>query len=235
MAPAQPVIIQGLAKENVMRLSVRTGKMICLLSILVLLGGCQTTYYAVWEKMGKEKRHLLRDQVEKSRQDQEKASEQFQDALTRLKEMYGIDGGGLEKMYNRLSDDYEECENRAAVIDQRIEKVHRIAMDLFDEWRQEIGQIKNASFRSKSREKLRATQSRYTRLETSLKTSRKRMTPVLANMRDYVLFLKHNLNAQAIGSLKSEVATIETDIDRLVRDIEKSINAADAFLEEFEK
>ena len=218
-----------------MRFSIRTGKTICLLSLWVLLAGCQTTYYAVWEKMGKEKRHLLRDQVEKSRQDQEKASEEFKDALTRLKEMYGIDGGKLEKMYNRLSDDYEDCENRAAIIDQRIEKVHRIAQDLFGEWRQEIDQIKNASFRSKSREKLRATQTRYARLETSLKTSRKRMTPVLANLRDYVLFLKHNLNAQAIGSLKSEVNNIETDVDRLVRDIQKSINAADAFLKEFEK
>lgn len=218
-----------------MRFSIRTGKTICLLSLWVLLVGCQTTYYAVWEKMGKEKRHLLRDQVEKSRQDQEKASEEFKDALTRLKGMYGIDGGKLEKMYNRLSDDYEDCENRAAIIDQRIEKVHRIAQDLFGEWRQEIDQIKNASFRSKSREKLRATQTRYARLETSLKTSRKRMTPVLANLRDYVLFLKHNLNAQAIGSLKSEVNNIETDVDRLVRDIQKSINAADAFLKEFEK
>ena len=205
------------------------------LAIMILLAGCQSTYYAVWEKMGKEKRHLLRDQVEKSQKDQEKASEEFTDALTRLKQMYGLDGGDLENMYDRLSDDYEDCEKRAMVIDDRIEKVDRIANDLFDEWRTEIDQIKKASFRSKSREKLRATQSRYARLESALRRSRKRMTPVLTNMRDYVLFLKHNLNAQAIGSLKSEVTSIETDVDQLVRDIQKSINEADAFLKEFEK
>lgn len=213
----------------------RKAKAICILTILTFLIGCQTTYYAVWEKLGKEKRHLLRDQVEKSREDQEKASEEFKDALTRLKEMYGLDGGNLENMYDRLSSDYEDCENRAAIIDERIEKVHRIAQDLFEEWRQEIDQIQNASFRSKSREKLKLTQTRYARLESALKTSRKRMTPVLANLRDYILFLKHNLNAQAIGSLKSEVSSIETDVDRLIRDIQKSINAADAFLKEFEK
>ena len=60
------------------------------------------------------------------------------------------------------------------------------------------------------------------------------MTPVLNNLRDYVLFLKHNLNAQAIGSLKSEVGSIETDVGRLIRDIKKSISEADAFLKEFE-
>ncbi len=207
---------------------------ICCLASLLFIAGCQSTYYAVWEKMGKEKRHLLRDQVEKSQKDQEKASEEFTDALTRLKQMYGLNGGDLEKMYDQLSDDYEDCEQRAGIIDERIEKVNRIANDLFDEWRAEIEQIQNASFRKNSRDKLRATQTRYVRLEQALKRSRKRMDPVLNNLRDYVLFLKHNLNAQAIGSLKSEVTSIETDVDQLIRDIQKSISEADAFLKEFQ-
>lgn len=208
-----------------------------LLSIImaVFLAGCQTTYYAVWEKLGKEKRHLLRDQVEKSRDDQKEASEEFKDALTRLKEMYGLEGGDLEKMYERLSDDYEECRNRADIVDERIDNVQRIAADLFAEWRKEIDQIQNAAFRSNSTQKLRATQSRYARLEKALKNARKRMTPVLNNLKDYVLYLKHNLNAQAIGSLRGEVASIETDVDQLVSDIQVSINEADAFLKEFEK
>lgn len=218
-----------------MQQTTRLGKGLIIISALAFFVGCQTTYYAVWEKLGKEKRHLLRDQVEKSREDQQKASEEFKDALTRLKEMYGLEGGQLEKMYSRLSDDYEDCEKRATIIDGRIENVHRISRDLFEEWRREIDQIQNTSFKSKSREKLNATQTRYAKLESALKASRKRMTPVLADLRDYVLFLKHNLNARAIGSLRSEVTSIEMDVDRLVRDIQKSINAADTFLKEFEK
>jgi len=208
-------------------------KTIIVLALCIFFMGCHSAYYAFWEKMGKEKRHLLRDQVEKSQEDQQSASEELSDALSRLKQMYGLDGGDLEKMYDRLSDDYENCENRAAIIDQRIEKVNRIANDLFDEWRSELGQIQNAAFRSKSREKLRATQRRYARLEAAMKRSRRRMTPVLSNLRDYVLFLKHNLNAQAIGALKSEVGGIEMDVDRLMRDLRNSIAEADAFLTEF--
>ena len=200
----------------------------------VLLLGCQTTYYAMWEKMGKEKRHLLRDQVENSRNDQQKASEAFKDALTRLKEIYGLEGGDLENMYNRLSDDYENCQERAEIIDDRIAKIQRIASDLFAEWRQEIDQIQNPKFRSQSARKLKATQSRFANLESTLLIARRRMNPVLANLKDYVLYLKHNLNAQAIGSLKGEAASIETDVDRLVRDIQRSIKEADAFLKDFE-
>jgi hypothetical protein len=205
------------------------------LLITVLLLGCQTTYYAMWEKMGKEKRHLLRDQVENSRNDQQKASEAFKDALTRLKEIYGLEGGDLENMYNRLSDDYENCQERAEIIDDRIAKIQRIASDLFAEWRQEIDQIQNPKFRSQSASKLKATQSRFANLESTLLIARRRMNPVLANLKDYVLYLKHNLNAQAIGSLKGEAASIETDVDRLVRDIQRSIKEADAFLKDFEK
>ena len=61
------------------------------------------------------------------------------------------------------------------------------------------------------------------------------MTPVLTNLHDYVLYLKHNLNARAIGTLRGEAAGIETDVDRLIRDIQKSIDAADVFLKTFEK
>ena len=208
--------------------------LLCISISAIILMGCQSTYYAMWEKLGKEKRHLLRDQVENSRSDQEKASEAFKDALTRLKEMYGFHGGDLETMYNRLSDDYDNCSQRAANIDERIEKIQRIAQDLFAEWRLEIDQIHNPTFRSQSTRKLKATETRFTSLESALIKARRRMTPVLDNLKDYVLFLKHNLNAQAIGSLKGEAASIETDVGRLVRDIQHAIQAADAFLKEIE-
>ena len=209
--------------------------LISLSLVAILLIACQSAYYAMWEKMGKEKRHLLRDQVEKSRGDQENASEAFKDALTRLKEMYGFQGGDLEKMYTRLSDDYDNCSQRADAIDVRVDKIQRIARDLFAEWRQEIEQIHNPTFRTQSIQKLKATQQRFASMESAIITARKRMTPVLSSLKDYVLFLKHNLNAQAIGSLRGEAASIETDVGRLVRDIQQSIQEADAFLNEMEK
>jgi hypothetical protein len=38
-----------------------------------------------------------------------------------------------------------------------------------------------------------------------MKRAEKNIAPVLAAFRDQVLFLKHNLNAQAIASLKGEL------------------------------
>jgi gas vesicle protein len=119
--------------------------------ILLILAGCQSTYYAVWEKMGKEKRHLLKDNVEQVREDQADASEQFASVVERIKAMYGFDGGELEAVYEKLSADFQACEERADAVRDRIDKVERIAADLFDEWASEIDTIENVKLRSKSR------------------------------------------------------------------------------------
>lgn len=196
--------------------------------------GCQRSYYAVWEALGKEKRHLLRDQVEKARSDQESATEDFKDVLTRVKELTGFSGGELESVYSRLKHDYETCVDRADTIEGRIETVEDLAKDLFAEWKNEIEQIGNPRFKASSRQSLAETKARYNRLHRSLVTSRNSMDPVLARLKDYVLYLKHNLNARAVGALGQELGRIETDVQTLIRDIEHSIRESDAFLARFE-
>ena len=48
------------------------------------------------------------------------------------------------------------------------------------------------------------------------------------------LYLKHNLNAQAVGALKQEVGQIESEVETLIKDIGNSIQEADSFLKNFE-
>ena len=198
--------------------------------VLSLFWSCQTTYYTVWETLGKEKRHLLKENVEKARQDQVDASEQFATVLENIKSMYGFDGGKLEDVYNKLNDDYKDCESRAQAVRERMDKVERIASDLFTEWETEISTIKNKDLQTKSRTALQDTRSRYARLQTSMKKAEKSMAPVLSNFHDYVIYLKHNLNAQAISSLKNEVVGIETEVASLITDMNHSISEADAFI-----
>lgn len=204
------------------------------LFFILILCACQTTYYAFWEKLGKEKRHLLKDQVESARSEQEKASEEFKDALTRLKEIYGFQGGELEGYYNRLRDDYEICKRRADAVDARIKKVKQVASDLFKEWNNELNEMRNEKLKAKSRRSLDKTQTRYARLEDAMIKAKSSMEPALRDLRDYVLYLKHNLNAQAVGTLKQEVGDIELEVEKLIKDIGISIREADDFLKSFE-
>jgi hypothetical protein len=110
----------------------------------------------------------------------------------------------------------------------------RVARDLFREWEKEIGEISRADFRASSEESLRATRERYGRLEEAVTVAADRMDPVLQQLKDYVLYLKHNLNAQAIGSLKVEADKIEVQVEQLIRDIQASVGEAEEFLRSFE-
>ena len=49
--------------------------------------------------------------------------------------------------------------------------------------------------------------------------------------KDNMLFLRHNLNAAAIGGLSTEMAGIEADIEQLIADMRASIAEADRFLQ----
>ncbi len=213
------------------RFAVKISALFC---ATAMLAGCQTTYYKVWEQLGKEKRHLLKDHVQYARNDQEKASEEFKDALTRVKEVYGFSGGDMESYYNQLKADYDRCRERAKIIDERIDQMERIAKDLFKEWESEIKAMTNENFKQQSRRSLEDTQKRYAQLSRTTVAARDRMKPVIAKLNDYVLYLKHNLNAQAIGALQKEAGSIETDVDVLIADMTRSIREADAFLKDFE-
>jgi predicted nucleic acid-binding Zn-ribbon protein len=216
--------------KTMMRTRIRLPSLLCLCFLTAFWIGCQSAYYSVWEKLGKEKRHLLKDHVKEAQSEQEKASEEFKDVLSRVKTLYGFDGGDLEAFYSKLKRDYESCEDRASNVERRIEQVERIAADLFTEWESEIAAMTNESFRSKSRQSLVSTKKRYKRLRYAMNKAKSRMEPVLRHLRDYVLYLKHNLNAQAVGALKREVGEIEAEVDTLIKDMGISIKEADRFL-----
>lgn len=201
-----------------------------LLAVLLAGSGCTTMYYSTMEKLGYDKRDLLKKEVSAVKEDQEEATEQFKDALTRLKEITGHDGAELEQQYDLLKADYNLAERKAERVRKRIADIQEIANNLFTEWEEELAVIQSENLRKRSREQLMDTQVRFRNLENSLVKAEQSMEPVLVQLNDYVLFLKHNLNAQAIGSLQGESLDIQKDIDQLISDMNNSIQRAEEFL-----
>src|ERR1043165_6028357 len=83
---------------------------------LLLLVSCRSAYYSAWEKVDVYKRDQLKKKVVAARDDQKAAGEQFNDALTRLKELYGFEGGKLEKAYGNLQKDFERSTARVEAV-----------------------------------------------------------------------------------------------------------------------
>ena len=94
----------------------------------------------------------------------------------------------------------------------------------------EIEQYTNASLKSKSQTKLRQTKREYSKLIKAMKKAESSIQPVLSIFNDQVLYLKHNLNAQAIQSLEGELDEIELNVSRLIKEMNRSIDEANSFI-----
>ncbi len=195
------------------------------------LGGCKSVYYGTMEKFGYHKRDILVDRVQDARDAQEKAKEQFASALEQFTAVVGFEGGELEKTYKRLNAEFERSESRAEAVHKRIEDVQDVAKALFREWEGELDEYRNEKLKRLSRQKLEQTQERYRQLITAMQRAESKIDPVLAAFRDQVLFLKHNLNAQAVASLEDELVSVRTDVTTLIEAMETSIAEANAFIE----
>ncbi len=204
------------------------------LSLVLSLAGCGSVYYGTLERFGVEKRDILQSRIREGRDAQGQAKEQFRSALEAFQEETGFRGENLEEVYGRLKGELERCEARAEEVRGKIRSIDGVAADLFAEWEREAQQYSSASLRRKAERMLRDTRGRYEALIAAMRRAEESMEPVLAGFRDQVLFLKHNLNARAIASLQDDLAAIESDVAVLIREMERAISEADAFIDSLE-
>lgn len=191
---------------------------------------CESWYYGTMKKFGVEKRDLLVKRVRDARKTQEEARDEFKSALERFKSVIEVEGGELEDKYNKLNRELERSEDRAKDVRDRIASVKNVSDDLFKEWDKELKLYSDRSLRSESERELRDTRKRCEAMVDAMERAQAKIEPVLAPLRDRVLFLKHNLNAQAIGAIDAELLKVRTNVDALVADLERSIAEAEAFI-----
>jgi chromosome segregation ATPase len=194
------------------------------------MSACASVYYDTMESVGIHKRDILVDRVESARDAQSEAQEQFQSALQQFSSVIRLGESDLKQAYEELNHEYEACESAASAVSSRIEKVESVAEALFEEWQQELKLYENQSLKASSAKKLSQTRARYKEMLNSMKRAEESMQPVLTTLRDNVLYLKHNLNAQAIGALRAEFGSLKADIDALIKRMNQSIEHSDAFI-----
>lgn len=213
-----------------------TGRALAWIALASLaLAGCDSIYYKTMKKFGWEKRDILVKRVQEARGAQADAQQEFKTTLERFREVVAFEGGSLEDKYNKLNDALQHAEDRAKKVDDRIKAVREVSNDLFKEWQNELGKYSDRTMRQESERQLRETRARTDTVIQAMTRSQKRIDPVLKPLRDRVLFLKHNLNARALGALSKELDGVSTEVDALIEDLQKSVAEADAFLAEMDQ
>jgi Protein of unknown function (DUF2959) len=206
------------------------GRMLALCVMVAALGGCTSSYYKAMKTFGKEKRDILVSRVKDSKKDQQQAKEQIKTTMESFQALTGFQGGALEKSYKKLNGEYEKAADCAQKLHNRIDSIDQVSGDLFKEWQKEIDGIENKKLKAQSAVMLRQSRLNEAGYIKSMRQTEARMTPVITAFRDQVTFLKHNLNARAIGSLKGTSAKMSTDVDVLMISLDGSMAQADSLI-----
>lgn len=210
---------------------ITTPRVIAGLMALLFLVSCTSTYYRALESLGIEKRDILVDRVEETRDAQTDAKEQFSSALEQYRSVVNVEARDLEDVYDRLNAAYKRSESRAEEVRERIDLVQKVAEDLFDEWEDEIEDYSDRDLARQSEGLLSETRSEYGNVIAAMRRAEETMDPVLTLFNDQVMFLRHNLNARAIGALGDELVTLEQATATLVEEMERAIAEASRFIE----
>lgn len=206
-------------------------KLAAIAAALLAIGACSSVYYDTMEQFGYEKRDILVSRVEDSRDAQADAQDTFRSALERYQSVIDTPESDLREKYEEVREAYEDSEDAAKEVSERIAEVEDVADDLFDEWEDELDRYTNQQLRASSERQLGETRQQYENLISRMQQTEERMGPVLRAFEDQMLYLRHNLNAQSIGALESELTQIRSDVDTLIRNMETSIAESEAFIQ----
>ncbi|OOE81716.1 DNA repair protein [Salinivibrio sp. PR6] len=196
-----------------------------------LLTGCQSAYYSAMEQVGIHKRDIMVDRVEDAADAQQEAQSQFKDARQALSQLTQFDGGELQAAYEAVDNQYQQSHDAVTRVRERIDALESVSEALFDEWEEELDLYTNRRLQRDSEQRLRQTRKEYERLRDAMRRAEKTMTPVLNTLQDNRLYLKHNLNARAIGALQGELDALSGEIDRAVADMQRAIQASNRFIQ----
>lgn len=190
-----------------------------------------SAYYLSRESfLGHHKRDIVVIHVDHACNSLKGTRDQFEDALEQFKNIVNVEETSLEHRYKLLKRQFEFCKSKTDEVSSQVTIIEEVSESLFKEWEEELSQYSNRALRTKSRQQLKASKQQYSRLIKTMRKAEKRIHPVLSAFKDQVLFLKHNLNTQAIAALQHEFVEIGIDISQLIEVMETTINEASQFV-----
>lgn len=190
----------------------------------------RTVIYSARESIGEHKRDIVVAHVEQACVGLQETRDEFEDALERFKSLVCVNETTLDHKYNLLNRQYQFCCAKSVAISDRIRAIEQVSEALFAEWENELGEYTNRNLRAHSKQQLKTAKQNYARLIKSMQKAEAKIQPVLAAFKDQVLYLKHNLNAQAIAALRHEFIEIGVDISQLIQAMEQTIAEASQFV-----
>ena len=112
----------------------------------------------------------------------------------------------------------------------RIDSIKSVSKVLFRDWEKELDAYTNQDLRQSSEDQMNQTHIQYLKLIRTMEIAAEKMNLVLDVFRDQTLYLKHNLNTQAIAALNQTLMRLCDDTDLLIQQMSVSIDEVSTFI-----
>ena len=140
--------------------------------------------------------------------------------------LFADDAENRKKIYNSIQKEMENTEKRRAKIGEEAAKMNAEADALFKDWTNSTAAIESPDLRKRSEERLNATKASYAEIGTAAQKAGDMYGPFMKALQDQITFLGHDLNPDAVASLKPDAAKLNEKADQLIKSIDDTIETA---------
>jgi DUF2959 family protein len=128
--------------------------------------------------------------------------------------------------YKKLQKEVATTEKKRAMVSTRNGEMNVEAGRLFKNWEGSTAAIQDPELRQRSQQRLGQAKARYSEIETNGQGAARLYTPFMKALQDQVTYLGHDLNPEAVATLKPEADKLHAQAKELYSAIDKTTAAA---------
>lgn len=200
--------------------------------VLVSCSTGSTAYFAGLDQDNSYKRNLLVARVVTAQDHQKKAKKQIAALLEQFHETSSFGAEECLKAYPPLNLSYQQARAEVDRVQKHNRNLYEDGAKVFVKWEREIDAFTDPGLADENSLQRDLTKDRFDELTTVMGRADKLYDPVLSELHDRVIYLKFNLNDEALATLADKTAELSRDVHQLILELESSIDAGDTFIRE---
>lgn len=192
--------------------------------------GCQKMYYDAMETVGIEKREILVDRSEATRDSLHRITVEYSVVLNRLASIVQLDALTPEQRYEQSAELVESAQDRSDELTKGINKTDDVAAALFEDWDSQTRAQTSEALRATSQQRLDETREAFRTMMRPVRDAADRLPPILSALNKHVMHLKLNYTDEAAETVRNELEQSTTDVAGLLEKAQSAIDASNEFI-----
>ena len=153
---------------------------------------------------------------------------QFQKTMDVYNAVLADDAKDRKALYKKLQGEMETTEKRRADVLRADDEMKTDADIVFKSWADSTGAIASPDLKKRSEERLAKTKERCAQIQAAGHRVGEAYLPFMSTLKDQVTYLGHDLNAEAVASLKKDAAKVNAQAQEVTKRVDEAVATINA-------